>query len=379
MPLVEKPQLLFNQSSLPTDRETFIKKEECYFTVMLCGSSGTGKTTFCNNLFSSLVKSPKSVDNFSKVHKQKEVHIEKTKAIIKEDDFRLNLTVLDTVGFGDFINNKDCWDVITDYLDDQHEKYLLHDQQSLRLQRKDSRVHLCLYFIKPVPYGMLPLDVVAMNKLSKHVNVIPVIAKADSLTKPELDSLKGKINKILQAQNITLFFPSAIYSADEIAKDLSQACPFAIVASKEAVNDENEGKIGRKYPWGTSEIENEDHCDFSKLKNLIINNHMLELIQSTEKVIYERYRQEQLINRKNGIPKLKKAHYERLNEEKARIQKKVEEKSVELENTFKEREEKLAVVRDDLNNELAEYHDKVRILETQLDALRNYKGKNQKK
>ncbi|WBW75565.1 meiotic (sporulation) septin Spn6 [Schizosaccharomyces osmophilus] len=379
MPLVENPQLLFNQTSLPSDRETFIKKEECYFTVMLCGSSGTGKTTFCNNLFSSLVKPPKSVDNFKKVHKQKEVHIDKTKATIEEDDFRLNLTVLDTVGFGDFINNKDCWEVVADYLDDQHEKYLLHDQQSLRMQRKDNRVHVCLYFIKPVPYGMLPLDVVAMKKLSKHVNIIPVIAKADSLTKFELDSLKEKMNKILHAQNISLFFPSAVYSADEIARDLSQACPFAIVASMDAINDENEGKIGRKYPWGMSEIENEDHGDFLKLKNLMINNHMLELIQSTEQVIYERYRQEQLINRKSGIPKLRKAHYERLNEEKALIQKKLEEKSVELENTFKEREEKLTVVRDDLNDELAEYHDKVRILETQLDALRNYKGLNQKK
>ncbi|EPY51314.1 septin Spn6 [Schizosaccharomyces cryophilus OY26] len=379
MPLVEKPQLLYNETSLPPNREIFIKKKECSFTVMLCGSSGTGKTTFCNTLFSSLVKPPKTDDNFGKEHKQKEVQIEKTKAIIEEDDFRLNLTVLDTVGFGDFINNKDCWDVVTEYLDDQHEKYLLHDQQSLRIQRKDSRVHVCLYFIKPVSYGMLPLDVVAMKKLSKHVNIIPVIAKADSLTKNELDSLKGKINRILQAQKIDLFFPSAVYSADEIARDLSQACPFAIVATTEAANRKNEGKIGRTYPWGMSEIENNDHCDFLKLKDLIINNHMLELVQSTEKVIYERYRQEQLTNRKNGIPKLNKAHYERLNEEKAFIQKKVEEMSMELENTFKEREEKLTVVRDDLNEELAEYHDKVRVLETQLDALRNYKGSNLKK
>src|SRR5258708_27137478 len=40
-------------------------------------------------------------------------------------------------------------------------------------------------------------------------------------------------------------------------------------------------------------VENENHCDFRKLRSLLIRTHMLDLISTTEEIHYENYRQQQ--------------------------------------------------------------------------------------
>lgn len=52
---------------------------------------------------------------------------------------------------------------------------------------------------------------------------------------------------------------------------------------------------GRAYPWGTIEVENEGHCDFVKLRQMLIHTHMGELREHTNDVLYEGYRSEKLI------------------------------------------------------------------------------------
>jgi len=52
---------------------------------------------------------------------------------------------------------------------------------------------------------------------------------------------------------------------------------------------------GRAYPWGTIEVENESHCDFVKLRQMLIHTHMEELREHTNDVLYEGYRSEKLI------------------------------------------------------------------------------------
>ena len=47
----------------------------------------------------------------------------------------------------------------------------------------DTRIHSCLYFITPNGHGLKSLDLVCMKKLDSKVNIIPVIAKADTVNK----------------------------------------------------------------------------------------------------------------------------------------------------------------------------------------------------
>src|SRR6266702_2535882 len=71
------------------------------------------------------------------------------KAELEEKQFKVKLTVIDTPGFGDYVNNRDSWSPIVDFIDDQHEAYMIQEQQPQRSEKSDLRVHACLYFIRP--------------------------------------------------------------------------------------------------------------------------------------------------------------------------------------------------------------------------------------
>lgn len=58
---------------------------------------------------------------------------------------------------------------------------------------QDTRIHCCLYFINPTGHSLRPIDVIVMKKLSEVVNVVPVIAKADSLTLEERENFKARV------------------------------------------------------------------------------------------------------------------------------------------------------------------------------------------
>jgi septin family protein len=108
-------------------------------------------------------------------------------------DFLVRLTVIDTPGFGDYVNNRDSWMPIIEFLDDQHESYMLQEQQPRRVDKIDLRVHACLYFIRPTGHTLKPLDIEVMKRLSSRVNLIPVVAKADTLSPADLARFKQRV------------------------------------------------------------------------------------------------------------------------------------------------------------------------------------------
>lgn len=107
----------------------------------------------------------------------------------------VRLTVIDTPGFGDYVNNRDSWQPIIEFLDDQHESYMLQEQQPRRTDKIDMRVHACLYFIRPTGHTLKPLDIEVMKRLSSRVNLIPVVAKADTLSPSDLAVYKQRVSR----------------------------------------------------------------------------------------------------------------------------------------------------------------------------------------
>ena len=82
---------------------------------------------------------------------------------------------------------------IIEFLDDQHESYMLQEQQPRRIDKIDLRVHACLYFIRPTGHTLKPLDIEVMKRLSSRVNLIPVVAKADTLSPTDLAKFKHRV------------------------------------------------------------------------------------------------------------------------------------------------------------------------------------------
>lgn len=137
---------------------------------------------------------------------------------------KLRLNIVDTPGYGDQINNEGwyaffakfhagntyknsrSWDPIIKYIKDQHSAYLRKELTAMRDRYiQDTRIHCCLYFISPTGHSLRPIDVIVMKKLSEVVNVVPVIAKSDSLTLDEREKFKVKIREELVYHNIRLY------------------------------------------------------------------------------------------------------------------------------------------------------------------------------
>ena len=80
----------------------------------------------------------------------------------------------------------------------------------------DSRVHCCLYFISPYGHGLKPLDLEFMKRLQYKVNLIPVLAKADCMTKAEVKKRKERIMKELSEAEIEMYqFPDCESDEDD--------------------------------------------------------------------------------------------------------------------------------------------------------------------
>ncbi|KAI9858863.1 MAG: hypothetical protein M1824_004028 [Vezdaea acicularis] len=354
-------------ANLPNQRHKIVAKRGAAFTIMVAGESGLGKTTFINTLFSTTIKN--YADHKRRHAKQvdKTVEIEITKAELEEKFFKVRLTVIDTPGFGDYVNNRDSWMPIIEFLDDQHESYMLQEQQPKRVDKIDLRVHACLYFIRPTGHTLKPLDIEVMKRLSSRVNLIPVVAKADTLSPIDLAKFKQRIRAVVEAQGIKIYQPPLEEddeAAAQHARSLMAAMPFAVIGSEKDVKT-SDGRIvkGRQYSWGVAEVENEDHCDFKKLRSILIRTHMLDLIHTTEEMHYEAYRAQQMETRKFGEARPRKLDNPKFKEEEESLRKRFTEQVKIEEHRFRQWEQKLISERDRLNKDLESTHAAIKQLE----------------
>ncbi|XP_065533919.1 septin-10 isoform X5 [Lathamus discolor] len=203
------------------------------FNILCVGETGSGKSTLINSLFNTSFDDPVSTHFLPKVELRAQTYE------LQERNILLKLTIVNTVGFGDQINKEDSYQPIVDYIDAQFEAYL---QEELKIKRSlsnyhDSRIHVCLYFISPTGHSLKPLDLLTMRSLDS----------------------KGHM-------------------------------PFAVVGSDEKVQIGKKMVRVRQYPWGIVQVENENHCDFVKLREMLICTNMEDLREQTHARHYELYR-----------------------------------------------------------------------------------------
>ncbi|CAG8500661.1 3623_t:CDS:10 [Gigaspora margarita] len=294
--------------------------------------SGTGRSTFVNTLCGSEVLAKKLCDNPESAHIEEGIRIKPVTVELEEDGARIALTIVDTPGFGDNIDNEFCFQEIMGYLERQYDDILAEESRIKRNPRfRDNRVHALLYFITPTGHSLREIDIELMKRLSPRVNVIPVIGKADTFTPAELAEFKKRIMEDIDYYNIPIYnFPFDVEEDDEETveenSELRALLPFAIVGSEEEIVVNGRTVRGRQYPWGVVE----------------------DLKEITHDFLYENYRTEKLsrsaddndddINTSEGIAtqsvRLKeeqlKREEEKLREIELKVQREISEKRQEL-------------------------------------------------
>lgn len=183
------------------------------FNVMCIGETGIGKSTLLDTLFNT------KFDWQPSSHHEQRLRLQKSTYELQESNVRLKLSLVESVGYGDQINKEDSHQIVSQYLDAQFEAYL---QEELKIKRnfsliQDSRIHACIYLLCPTGHSIKPIDLAVMKRLEQRVNVIPVIAKADTIAKNELAKFKENIMHALKQNNVKIYqFPTDDETVAEI-------------------------------------------------------------------------------------------------------------------------------------------------------------------
>lgn len=280
----------------------------------VAGQTGLGKSTLINTIFASHLIESKGRLNPDEVIRST-TEIQSVSHIIEENGVRLRLNIVDTPGYGDLINNDRCWDPIVKYIKDQHSAYL---RKELTAQREryiqDTRIHCCLFFIQPSGHSLKPIDIVVLKKLSDVVNVVPVIAKADTLTLEERSAFKERIKEEFAFHNLKMYpYDNDEFDDEERAVNsqikvgslvrsdrikltwLQSLIPFAVVGSEKSIIVNGKQVRGRQNRWGVINVEDENHCEFVYLRDFLLRTHLQDLIETTSQIHYETFRAKQLL------------------------------------------------------------------------------------
>ena len=120
-----------------------------------------------------------------------------------------------------YIRLSHSWKPIIDHIDSKYDEYLNAESRVTRgAQLDDHRIHCCLYFITPSGHGLVvmkchcmcdglacslkQLDVAFMKQLHEKVNIVPVIAKADTFTPEECERFKSTVCIVFISTVVTI-------------------------------------------------------------------------------------------------------------------------------------------------------------------------------
>uniref|UniRef100_G1SUZ0 Septin 12 n=1 Tax=Oryctolagus cuniculus TaxID=9986 RepID=G1SUZ0_RABIT len=201
------------------------------FNIMVVGQSGLGKSTMVNTLFRSKVW--KSTLPGLGVTTPQTLKLHAVTHVIEEKGVKLKLTVIDTPGFGDQINNDKCWDPILGYINAQYEQFL---QEELLITRQrhipDTRVHCCVYFVPPTGH---------------------------CLTIEEREAFRTRVTRIQQnlRSHCIDVYPQKCFDEDIndriLNSKIRDRIPFAVVGADREHLVNGKCVLGRKTKWGIIE------------------------------------------------------------------------------------------------------------------------------
>ncbi|KZV73750.1 hypothetical protein PENSPDRAFT_749794 [Peniophora sp. CONT] len=190
----------------------------------------------------------------------------------------------------------------------------------------DGHVHLCVYMLEPdsivAPSTALarpalpPSEVAAIQRLSSRVNVLPVVARADTLTSDRLAAVKLAVRRDLADAGIgfgifdlddaqpqdaaapsflrlpyALFAPDCYGHTDGVGRQVLSR--HELLQTFTPTNGRAHGRLvlgkyTRAYRWGHADVLDHTHCDFLPLRHAIFH-HRETLQKYTRDYLYDKF------------------------------------------------------------------------------------------
>ena len=117
--------------------------------------------------------------------------------------------------------------------------------------------------------------------------------KADTISKNELNEFKKRIMLELNNNHVNIYqFPINDFDLNisNLNATTNAMFPLAVIGSSDLIKIGSKMVRGRHYEWGTVSVENEAHCDFLKLREMILSTNLVDLIEVTHSKHYQMYR-----------------------------------------------------------------------------------------
>lgn len=265
-------------SNLPNVKYRSVCKSGIDFNIMTVGSHGIGKTSFINGLLGSKVVT--EIEEARQVCKSMTIQV--SHFTIKENEFNTRITVTEVDRVGDFTDNNECWVPIIKIINDNYQDFLYSEHKSVRSLIRDKRIHVCFYCLEPLDNFIRPTDIISMEQISKYCNLIPIVCKSDYLNEYQIQKSFDFLRRKLEEHNVVIF-----EDQNPTRGNITNFTPPFFVTSPKIT--ENGISYVREYPWGQLNLQNMHSNDLFRLREMLVNQNILHLIETTEEY-YDRFR-----------------------------------------------------------------------------------------
>lgn len=287
--------------SLPAQLVRKTARKGFTFNVMSVGPDDMNKTTILSALFGKNLEVSRQVtsvnleDNMKQLRKcdllNPKVSVVAKTFEIEEKRVRLRLTVAESDSYGDALCLKDTHIPLVDYIDMQFQDFHKRESSHDRRKIEDKMIHCLFFFISPYGHGLSLLDLEFLRAVHDRVNIVPIIARAETMSLTERTKFKRRIREQLETNGINIYKmsdpdPDDPEDLKRAVKDIQEAMPFAVCSIH--LNADN--SVGeRVLEWGRIDPYNLDHSDFSMLKSML-HMQIPDLCEITHEKFYEDFR-----------------------------------------------------------------------------------------
>lgn len=237
-------------------------------TIMVVGETGVGKTSLLANLLHQQLEWPSGERTLG-------VRVKVVKLSLGGDEEKgvpFEARLVDSPGWGDTLSLRRNFRLVTNYIDGTHMQQLRCEsavRRTVRPAHAASQQHVDVVLYVFSPHRCKGVDMAFLSKLHRRVAIVPVLAKADTMTTTELAIFRDEVTSALRAARIEVAHP-----------------PVAVIFA-----DPQRLDSGRVYPWGVAKSEDpkSTHSELPLLRSFLLTDGLLQLKQQSQ-LHYENFR-----------------------------------------------------------------------------------------